>query len=659
MKKKSKTTKIKAFLIISLLVIILLYPIGYANQQINHDIIQQIKQTPNKTLFADKIIGDVHVNFWIHKINNIEIKNDYILYQINKNNNEIIKYEKHWRDIEPIQNDISALEFNNLDIAWKKLVIFPEEHDLNNFYSIYNKQNFPLLCWEVRYNNGITSLININGEKIGEGVPAPSEYKGFSLSGFCEVNSPDCWISWRHNANLWFKKWCISTTSISLPSPDTISSYVSNPEYSLFYELAHGASTYFQANSPGVYYYSSDVEEDMLEREKNVFSFIGSCEGMTDTGEGTFSYEFRKGSLNETVTIGYTGMGTCPGWSVSIQWQNFMFYAMDSNYTINEAFNLACAEYQTIADCVVFVGDPNLKIIEYEEDDDDDNSTIPDILITYPKEKSIVNGNITITGIADDLDGAINKIYVQIDNGDWQEASGTSNWELFWDTTTVLDGLHKITAIAVDNNGAQSGCYYRNVYVVNDILQTNIISVNHSLINQEIIFQSSTTGGIPPYNYTWDFDDGTISYNPNAIHMYNSQGRYNIKLTVKDSINSTDTVTKYILITENDTISPVIEIIKPEKALYIVNKKILPLPFILILGDITLEIHISDLGGSGLNKVEFYIDDSLKEIFSNPIAFNVKWTWDTIAFLKHKITIKVYDNAGNSDIQDFDVFKFG
>ena len=660
MKNKYKKTKILTFLITSLFLITIIYPIGYATQQKDQDIIQQIKQTLNKIILADKTIGDIHVKYWIHKIGDIEIKNDYILFHKDIKNGEIIKYEKQWRDIQNIQNDISLIDIDNTDIAWKKLVIFPEKNDLNNFYYVDNDQEFPLLCWEIRYKNGKTSLLNTDGKKIGEGVPAPSdipsEYNGFSLSGYCEDGWEDCWLPWRQNADLWYKKWCISTTSISRPTPDTISSYVNNSEYYLFYELAHGASTYFQADSPGVFYYASNVEQDMAQREKNIFSFIGSCEGMTDTGDGTFSYEFRKGSLNETVTVGYSGMATCPGWSDSLNWQDFMFYAMNSEYTILDAFNLACAEYPTIADCVVFVGDPDLKIIE--SDDDDDNTTLPNVLITYPTEYSIIYSNIKITGIADDLNGEIRKIYLQIDDGEWQEASGTYSWELLWNTTTASDGLHKITAVAIDNNGLQSGCYYRNVYVINDFLETNIITQDQALINQEISFEASTTGGISPYNYTWNFDDGTISYNPNPLHIYENPGKYNIKLTIKDSINNTDNDTKDILITENDNISPVIKIIKPENALYIGNNKLSSLPFILIFGDITIEIQVSDLGGSGLDKVELFIDDSLKEIFTES-SFIYQWTWDTIVFFKHKITIKAYDNASNFDIKDKIIYKFG
>ena len=61
MKNKYKKTKILTFLITSLFLITIIHPIGYATQQKDQDIIQQIKQTPNKIILADKTIGDIHV----------------------------------------------------------------------------------------------------------------------------------------------------------------------------------------------------------------------------------------------------------------------------------------------------------------------------------------------------------------------------------------------------------------------------------------------------------------------------------------------------------------------------------------------------------------------------------------------------------------------
>jgi len=652
-------------LVIVIVIGLSFFPIINGSQNYENQILTQINQTHDKILVKEKNIGNIHVKYWIHVIDDVVIKNDYILLQLNPINNKIIKFEKKWIDtkdleINTIKTNLNTIKTDENKVLWKEKVIYPEKNDLKNFYSIDKNQTFPLLCWEVRYNNGNTFLYNSDGKIIGKGLSAPNE--GFSLSGYNDPSYPDPWISWRLNADTWFKKWCDITTSISLPTVQIISSYVSNPDMNIFYEIAHsvGLPTRFQANEEGVFYTADQIHEDMENRDPIRFAMLCSCEAMRDVGPGTISYEFRKGETQNTVTIGYIGMASCPGWSVSLEWQDYMFYIINSNYTIQDAFNLACAQYPIISDCVMFVGDQSLKIFDDGDngDDDDDDVILPNVFITYPGENSVVNGNIKITGTAADLDGVISNVFIQIDNGDWEEASGTYSWEIIWDTNTVSDGLHTITAVAVNNNGLQSGCRYRNMYVVNDFLETNIITLDQALTNQEIIFESSTSGGIPPYNYTWDFDDGTISHDQNPIHIYKEEKKYHVQLTVTDYVNNIVNDTTDILVIETDNISPVIELIEPENALYIGNNKILPLSYIVAIGDITIQANVSDAGGSGLEKVEFYLDDILMETFTSS-SNSYQWTWDTIAFFKHKITIKAYDHSGNINTIDIDIFKFG
>ena len=92
------------------------------------------------------------------------------------------------------------------------------------------------------------------------------------------------------------------------------------------------------------------------------FAFIGSCKAMNHVGPDSLSYEFRKGEMEKTVTIGYRNM-TQSGWVYSYQWQDFMFNLMDKQEPIYDCFNEACAEYPGIANYVVFVGDENLTVI--------------------------------------------------------------------------------------------------------------------------------------------------------------------------------------------------------------------------------------------------------------------------------------------------------
>ena len=103
-------------------------------------------------------------------------------------------------------------------------------------------------------------------------------------------------------------------------------------------------------------------------------AFLCCCEAMNQTGPGTLSYEFSKGSILNTVIIGYVGMGSCPNWFHSLDWQNFIFERVDKGHTFKKSFDLACAEYPSLSDYVKFVGNPYLKIDIIKSFDSNQNS---------------------------------------------------------------------------------------------------------------------------------------------------------------------------------------------------------------------------------------------------------------------------------------------
>ncbi len=590
-----------------LLIVTTFFPIIHGSQNDTNQILQQINQIQDKLLIQDKIIGKIHVKYWQHIINDVVIKNDYILLQENQIDNNIIKFEKQWTDIKDLGLNILQIDLNTIKIdenlvAWKEKVVFPEKIDLKSFYSVNEDQHFPLLCWEVRYINGITILYDDDENIIGSGIPAPNE--GFSLSGYNDASYPDPWLQWRLNANNWFIKWCESTTSISLPTIDIISSYVSNPEMNIFFEIAHsvGLPTRFQANAEGVFYTADQLHNDMENRDPIRYAMLCSCEAMREVGPGTLSYEFRKGEMKNTVTVGYIGMASCPGWSVSLDWQDYMFYAMDSNYTIKDAFDLACAEYPIIADCVVFVGDPDIKIWPEDEEPDVKDFILPKVLIIYPNENETVNGTIKINGSAHDLDGSVNYVYVKIgEEGDWIKAQGKEQWELIWNTTTVEDGVCVISAIAIDNHGLQSAVVYKKVNVLNNKTQpepekysnlncegalswTDIkpgAQVNGSFIIKNIgDAGSSLNWSIKDYPVwgTWNFtsldgnnvkpEDGIITINVEVISpdIQNMNFTGEIKIENKDNLSDYDIINVTLTTKKNKRINILFSLI--EKLIY-------------------------------------------------------------------------------------------
>ena len=53
-------------------------------------------------------------------------------------------------------------------------------------------------------------------------------------------------------------------------------------------------------------------------------------------------------------------------------------------------------------------------------------------------------------------------------------------------------------------------------------------------IKEDIQFLGDATGGNEPYNWTWDFGDGNISYEEDPVHNYSSEGEFIVNLTVTD-----------------------------------------------------------------------------------------------------------------------------
>lgn len=160
------------------------------------------------------------------------------------------------------------------------------------------------------------------------------------------------------------------------------------------------------------------------------------------------------------------------------------------------------------------------------------------------------------------------------------------------------------------------------------------------------------------YQFDWDAD-GSHDYSPwydnkgnhygsgepcCKLHSWDSAGTYCVKARSRPPCGhiSDWSDSHYIVISKKENEPPRIDIIKPQKALYINNRMIIPFFATIIIGDIEIEVEASD--ESGINRVDFYVDNTLKE---TDTAAPYSWRWDEIAFFKHSIKVVAYDNAGN------------
>jgi hypothetical protein len=78
---------------------------------------------------------------------------------------------------------------------------------------------------------------------------------------------------------------------------------------------------------------------------------------------------------------------------------------------------------------------------------------VPTLEIISPSDFEDVSGVVVISGVAEDDDGDIVWVEVRVDEGAWEEATGTSAWSYSLNTSNRADGEHTISVRAFDGEG--------------------------------------------------------------------------------------------------------------------------------------------------------------------------------------------------------------
>jgi len=334
------------------------------------DLLQQYETGDRE--FEKFEIGSMIV-FWHQRmIGEAVVEKNQIVYQFNKTTEELLDKKIHWRDDLPETITVNVLEEEAEAAAggeplFSRLYIISPESDVFKLAPVPENA-----CWVVRTIKDDEELVVIidavTGHFLGYGIPPP--YESFSFSGpQYDYPCAGVWDNWYENAESWFNTMGYSCDTEEWPVLAEVQSSIQNNSTGMFYELAHGGSDYFASGCSGgsVYEYThaSYIESWIAGYPEMRFAFIGSCGGMCNTGDGSFSYEFRKGLNSYTVTVGYCGMAEnycnlC--WSYSIDWQDRLFYCMNQGWTVKDAFDQALADYPACAgsnDCMRFAGDEN------------------------------------------------------------------------------------------------------------------------------------------------------------------------------------------------------------------------------------------------------------------------------------------------------------
>lgn len=258
--------------------------------------------------------------------------------------------------------------------------------------------------------------------------------------------------------------------------------------------------------------------------------------------------------------------------------------------------------------------------------------------------------NVEITLDATDDTSGVDYTNYRIDGGSWNTYTGTF--------TVTSDGEYIIEYYSVDNAGNEE--QEKNFTIKIDKTKPETThSLNPSSPDGEngwyvsnVTVMLDANDDISGVNKTkYKIDGGNWKEYTKSVKI-TEDGNHTVKYYSMDDAGNEEGINSINI--KIDKIKPTVSIEEPERGLYLFGRRIFPCFSIRIIGKITIKVDCQD-ETSGIEKVEFYIDDELKETVEKE---PYEWKWDERAFFRHSIKVIAYGKAGNTASDEIDVIIF-
>ncbi|MBD3322211.1 MAG: tandem-95 repeat protein, partial [Chitinivibrionales bacterium] len=151
------------------------------------------------------------------------------------------------------------------------------------------------------------------------------------------------------------------------------------------------------------------------------------------------------------------------------------------------------------------------------------------------------NQSISFTDESTDLDGVISYVH-------WDFGDGTSSFQLNPNHTYVLSGTYLVTLTIMDDDNSSDSIQKQLTVDEGPIADFSWTPKYPSIGDNVYFYDNSESNESTIVNWTWDFDDGNISYEQNPVHIYKKFITYNnVTLTIRDDQSHTQSIAKKII----------------------------------------------------------------------------------------------------------------
>ncbi len=274
------------------------------------------------------------------------------------------------------------------------------------------------------------------------------------------------------------------------------------------------------------------------------------------------------------------------------------------------------------------------------------DTTAPTVSITAPAANATVSGTVNVAASASDNIGVAKvEFYV---NGSLKGTDTAAPYSYSWDTKTVANGTYALSSKAYDAAGNVKQSSSINCTVNNIVADTTAPSVaitlpaNNSTVSGTVhaAVAASDNVGVTKVEYYvnggLDYTSTTAPFGFSVATTTAHNGTYSMYAKAYDAVgNVKQSSTINFTINNNttaDTTVPVISITSPAANATVSG---------------TVNIAASASDNTGVTKVEFYVNGSLKNTDTTS-PYTYAWNSTSVADGNYSITTKAFDAAGNS-----------
>ena len=284
---------------------------------------------------------------------------------------------------------------------------------------------------------------------------------------------------------------------------------------------------------------------------------------------------------------------------------------------------------------------------------------------TPPETNPVLIGNkgyndwytseVSITLDAIDAGSTVEYTKYKINTGPYQEYTGMFS--------ITNEGFTNITYYSIDTQGHNETP--KTIFVKIDMTspETSVI-LNPGLPNgNNDWYTGSVTVGLNPYDTLSQVNETLYRINEGNWQIYTEpftlayDGNFNIDYYSLDKAGNQENGSSVQV--KIDSTKPILNLARPQRnTFYMFDRELFSIPFgTIIIGKITMEVSSQDQT-SGIDKVQFIVDDEIKYVDS---TYPHEWVYDekSLLFNRHTIGIKAIDKAGNTmETDDMKIWLF-